>query len=513
VIALLCAPRTIGQTALETGGKAPSRPLVSFGVPQVQATSPGALAPPASANALLWIAARPEPLAAQWPVLSDAILGDDGTDCPAPASQKRRHRLEAFWDNGLRFESDDDQFRLHVGGNAQIDSVWFMPPQSVFALPGGGMNGIGNANATFLRRARLRADGEIFGQFDYMAEVDFANAANDNTSANSPPSFSSLIGSPSPCNVWMQIRDVPVLGNVRAGYQVKPIGMTNNTSQALLPFLERADNMDAFYGPFDNGFALGVSARSYSESERVTWQYGVYRPLTNAFGVALNKYDYGGRITALPWYEGDGARLIHIGFGTWDGELVQDELRLRARPVLRNGPGFAVPVLADTGEIPGDKQYTLAPEFAMVLGSFTLQAEWAGQFLTCATPNGQDQGTLFFHGGYVQALYFLTGEVQPYAKRDGVFGRVIPRNDYHLRPGDAERGCGAWQVGVRFSYINLNDGAVQGGLIYDWTFGLNWYLNPNMRLQLNYILEHREGPTGTPVGWINGIGLRAGYDF
>ena len=59
----------------------------------------------------------------------------------------------------------------------------------------------------------------------------------------------------------MQVREVPVLGNVRIGYQVKPIGMTNNTNQALLPFIERADNMDAFYGPFDNGFALGVSAQ------------------------------------------------------------------------------------------------------------------------------------------------------------------------------------------------------------------------------------------------------------
>ena len=44
-------------------------------------------------------------------------------------------------------------------------------------------------------------------------------------------------------------------------------------------------------------------------------------------------------------------------------------------------------------------------------------------------------------------------------------------------------------------------------------FPLNWYLNPNMKFQLNYILEHRDGPTGTPVGWINGVGLRAAYDF
>ena len=48
--------------------------------------------------------------------------------------------------------------------------------------------------------------------------------------------------------------------------------------------------------------------------------------------------------------------------------------------------------------------------------------------------------------------------------------------------------------------------------IYDWTVGLNWLLSANMKCQFNYIVEHRNMP-GVPEGWINGFGLRAGYDF
>jgi phosphate-selective porin OprO/OprP len=421
--------------------------------------------------------------------------------------------LQVTWDYGLRFVSPDDQYHVHVGGIAQLDTVWLIGPQSVFAIPGGGSNGVGNAQASQLRRTILQVNGDFLQQFDFFVQLDFANASNDNSGLQ-PPSFGNLTSSPAPLNIWMQVRDVPVLGHIRIGNQVKPLGMDNNTSAAVLPFLERSDNMDAFYGPFDNGFALGVSAINWTADERITWRYGIFQPATNVFGTALNKYTAGARVTALPWYADEGRELVHLGLGYWGGEIVMDQLEVRARTLLRNGPGFAVPILVNTGEIPGSKQYTIAPEFAVVWGSFTFQAEWAGQFLTEAiASNGKPQGTVFYNGGYLEALYFLTGEYQHYVRTEGTFGRVLPRDDYHLRKGDDYRGRGAWQVGVRFSYLNLNDGAIHGGDVYDWTVGLNWFLNPNMKLQLNYILEHRDAPQGVAQGWINGVGLRAAYDF
>jgi len=34
-----------------------------------------------------------------------------------------------------------------------------------------------------------------------------------------------------------------------------------------------------------------------------------------------------------------------------------------------------------------------------------------------------------------------------------------------------------------------------------------------MKVQFNYIAEHRDTPQAGVNGWINGIGIRAAYDF
>src|SRR5262249_2219770 len=124
----------------------------------------------------------PGPAAAE-PTSKDIFLPDGGKGPPlaTPPAKKGRFPLEASWDNGFHFDSPDDHFHVAVGGIVHLDSVGLTGPQSVFALPGGGSNGVGNADATQIRRAILQADGNIYGLFDYVVAFDFANASNDNS--------------------------------------------------------------------------------------------------------------------------------------------------------------------------------------------------------------------------------------------------------------------------------------------------------------------------------------------
>ena len=48
-------------------------------------------------------------------------------------------------------------------------------------------------------------------------------------------------------------------------------------------------------------------------------------------------------------------------------------------------------------------------------------------------------------------------------------------------------GVGAWQVAVRFSSVDLNDGDISGGDAENISLGLNWYATNNIRMSANYV--------------------------
>lgn len=56
---------------------------------------------------------------------------------------------------------------------------------------------------------------------------------------------------------------------------------------------------------------------------------------------------------------------------------------------------------------------------------------------------------------------------------------------------------GAWELILRYSNLDLNDGAILGGEMNAVTAGLNWYLSPAVRAIFNYGVAQVERVDGT----------------
>jgi phosphate-selective porin len=118
------------------------------------------------------------------------------------------------------------------------------------------------------------------------------------------------------------------------------------------------------------------------------------------------------------------------------------------------------------------------------------------------------RGNPSFFGIYGQASYILTGEQRPYDFYRGIFGAPIPEKPFKFA---SFRGLGAWELAARLSYLDLNDNYIIGGRETNLTLGLNWYLNQNMRMALNYV--HGIIEKDVYKGNMNSVQMRFQIDF
>lgn len=431
--------------------------------------------------------------------------------------------MRAGWAYGIELFTPNRDFWFHVGGRSQVDGVWLQDPGNSLA----GAGGVGAQDAVNLRRGRLRAEGTMYDVIDWCAEYNFVGTTylNPGTPQPSDPAVlvTQIAAVPSFTDLWWNFRNTPVVGNFTIGNIKEPFGLERLMSSRYLDFMERSFNQDAFIAPSNNGFAPGILVWNWAESRRMTYAAGLYKNVQYtpyAFGVGNGDYAADGRFTFLPYYdEASGGRyLVHLGMGASYRGNDFGLVHYRARGSLRNGPDALNPVLADTGTFKSKDEVILDPELLIIWGSLNIQAEYTATFSTQAQNSaGQPIGTAYFGGYYVQALYFLTGEHRLYDYQKGLIGRVIPyENAAFVRGGEGRRPVflrGAWQVGVRYNELNLNDKGINGGMLRDVTLGLNWFLNPNMKLQWNVTLTHRDGQKNTADGNIYGAGMRIAHDF
>lgn len=420
--------------------------------------------------------------------------------------------MTASWHNGLELSTKNKDFRVHIGGRNQFDGALFAVPAAVEGDPT-----LRNPirDGVDFRRARLRVDGTMWEQIEWAAEFDFVN------SAGASPSFPGVLNAFSvvaPTDLWWTFTKLPVIGNLRVGNQKEAIGFEHLTSSRFLNFMERSFNQDAFYGGFFNGFSPGIAIFDTMLEERGTWNIGLYKPGNNVFAASAENglYSITGRLTWLPWYVDEGQGLVHLGFSARHAGLENNAARIRTRGPERAGLSANWPLYADTGFIDGNSRQSYNAELVGVLGSWTFAAEYLVEQIHAGGRIGQPSvGTLTYGGGYVEVLYFLTGETREYKRTTAVFDRVVPHENAFLLDGEGDMvaGLGAWQVGARYNYLNLNDKGIDGGILNDWTLGLNWFLNPNMKVQFNYSATDRQSVLPQHDGVINAWGVRLAHDF
>ena len=112
-----------------------------------------------------------------------------------------------------------------------------------------------------------------------------------------------------------------------------------------------------------------------------------------------------------------------------------------------------------------------------------MQCEYIGALVdSFGTPD------TYFHGSYVQASYFLTGESRQWDRKLGTFGRAQVHEPF-FRVLTDEGICtsrGAWEIAARWNYLDLSDSDLDQGYLDATTLGLNWYLSSYMRMMFNY---------------------------
>jgi len=358
-------------------------------------------------------------------------------------------------------------------GRLQYDVAYVSSPEGI-SNPG-----LGFSNE--LRRARLGVEGTIPGGFGYVFELDFAESRVEFTDAILTYRASQSVG-------------------ITVGQHNNFQSLEELTSSRFTSFIERAAFTDAFN--FER--RVGLSANLTSGDLLV--QAGAFTDNVNDLNEdADNAAGVDARIVYAPEI---GNTRIHLGASAhWrdNGDLASMvTTRYQQRPLVHTTD---VRFIA-TPALPVETETNFGFEAAAIHGPFHAAGElhWLEADTTTSglSPN--------FFGAYAEIGYFLTGETRGY--RGGRWDRTTVRNPV----GGENGGLGAFQVNLRYDYLDLNSGTIVGGVQNGLEASLIWIPTDYVRFLINYghmIYDDAVIPAagGDRDYSVDVIGARAQVDF
>ena len=386
---------------------------------------------------------------------------------------------------GLTVKTDDGRFEFKLGGRFHIDA---------YAFDGCSVGGVDCADGTtlggmFLRRGYLTSTGKLYG-WKFKHEFDPAASSSAQSTWR---------------EAWVSTE---VLGGEIMIGQFKPFrSMEELTSSNDILIMERPySTASSLYG--GRQFQLGVGYKlPFSMG---MWALSGYN-LKAIGGTVTDGMGVSTRLTFLP-IESEGAN-VHLGlvYGVDNFGRTGTGLPATGGPsaasIAGRTSGTQVTGLSSTSlgaTAPGESQTTYSAEVAASFGPGFVQAEYANSTLGQASGVSDMDVTSY----YVQGSFFLTGESKPYKKDRGTFGSPKPIGE-----------AGAFEATGRYDLIESPDktGTTGKPEVTQITLGVNWYLNPNVRLMLNYSMGEQETTNTTnstkTATELNAIALRTQLSF
>lgn len=380
-------------------------------------------------------------------------------------------------------------------------------------------DGFHDANDTgLLRRVRPTIEGTVLGKYDYRFTPDFGG------------------GNATVVDAYLDARLDPAF-KIRAGKYKPFVGLERLQGGGDIKFVERSYVTNAILPNRD----VGISIYGDIFGEKLNYAFGVNNGVVDGGNSSSgtefeDNKEFTARVFANPFKDETNA-LAGLGIGiagtftNIDGEKNLNFTDTSAADATRNGLPSYVTNGQQTffryggGVVADGSRTRIAPQANWYYGPFGLITEYArvSQDVSKAVGGSPAAGGAIpagFNGvldntnrklkhdaWQIAGSYLLTGE-------DASFKGVKPKNDFDLDKG----GWGAWELVARYSEINLDEdtfknasgvnaaefgptstAAQAAGLAYSdasrsaksaksWTAGVNWYLNQNAKIQLNY--EH-----------------------
>ena len=371
------------------------------------------------------------------------------------------------------------------------------------------------SDGAYFRRARFGFEGTVARDFSYRVLAELGGSGTEGPARIN--------------DFWIGYTGLAPF-TIQVGAFSPPANMDDGINVESSLFIERAapSELSRTLGGADGRIGLGVRGNGARWMSALT----LTTRTVNDAEVFDSQLAAVGRFGTLLATSSD--YNLHVGLsGTWvfqppdQGSTAalgqRHVMRLRDRPEIRVDSTR----LIDTGLVDTDSAYVYGLEAGANWRSWYLQAEsfrW-GIERTAATASLPDPT---FEGFYVQCSWILTGETRRYDVANGAFQSPRP-----FVPFSSAGGFGAWELALRYSHLDLDfhsglagtaatADAIRGGTQDIWTFGINWYANPNVKVMFNWLHVDvdRLNPAGLgnllPFGPAPGtppVGVQVGQDL